>query len=55
MKEIKKIKNMPKEENQKRKEIKIRPEKDPCNKKTKMQKPFPWSECGSPLFRPKQE
>ena len=60
MKEIKKkIKYMPKEENQtkegKKKQTKIRPEKDPCNKKTKMQKSFPWSGCGSPLFRPKQD
>ena len=29
----------------------LRPEKDPSNKRTKMQKPFPWSECGSTLFK----
>ena len=29
---------------------KFRPEKNPCIKKAKM--PFPWSECGSTLFKP---
>ena len=51
-----KIKEMTNGENQTMEENKkIRPEKDPCYKKAKMQKPFPWSECGSTLFRPKEQ
>ena len=33
---------------------KIRPKKDPCNKNAKMQKPFPWSECGAHCSSPKK-
>ena len=48
---------MTKEENQTKEENskKIRPKKDPCNKNTKMQKPFPWSECGAHCSSPKNK
>ena len=48
MKNIKKIiKCMTKEENHCT--TKLQTEKAPCNKKAKMQKSLPWSECGSTL------